>query len=181
MSEFKCDFNQFDQLKTKKSKQEYIRNIINNIGLCESVKNKINPKYYEITIINNDGTKDGISWHYCLDKKKRDEFKVACRVAIVDQILEFKINSNLQCCLCNISEVKFHVDHIVHFEKLLQDFLSANKLKVPSSFDDYHDGRACFKNEDKEFEKNWQEYHAKYAQLRILCETCNLSREKFKS
>ena len=42
-------------------------------------------------------------------------------------------------------------------------------------------GRRCFKPIDSIFEKEWQEFHKDNAQLRILCQKCNLTRSKFKN
>ena len=38
-----------------------------------------------------------------------------------------------------------------------------------------------FKVEDEWIGKLFEPYHLQYATLRVLCETCNLTREKYKS
>ena len=60
---------------------------------------------------------------------------------------------------------------------LKEQFLLANKLNIPNSFNnDEVYLIETFKQEDNEFEKAWVKYHNDNAKLQILCTNCNLSK-----
>ena len=72
---------------------------------------------------------------------------------------------------------------MVHFDKLVADFLSINKnINTPVEFDEMNDEthRRQFLLRDEEFKKLWINYHNDNAILRILCQRCNLGRKKYK-
>ena len=113
------------KMKTKKEQLEYFKKMINNTGLCCSlkthypfvyeklmelflthpdyptktvnvvdiaiIKNKINPKYFELQLIKSNRDTDNISYLACINKPNNTKsLKEAMRFAIVSQILEFK-------------------------------------------------------------------------------------------
>ena len=200
-----------DNYKTQKSLKEYIKNIINEIGICSSIKNnysqyynifielfnrhpnpekminmcdiqiKSNPlyKHLELHIVYNNGKTDDISYNVCINTKYKNYIKMAMRVSIIPQILEYKNNSIRKCVNCN-SNQDLEVDHIIWFEKIYDDFMKNNKIKIPTKFNNTDGHLKCFMSDDIMFEKSWNLYHNANAQLRVLCSNCNKKRDKYK-
>ena len=95
----------------------------------------------------------------------------ACRVAVYDQIRNFRDNNEHICDVCELPTLKPDVDH--HFEKItFQKIL--NNFVANKSYTDYKlikDDRGHHLNElDK---KEWQDYHREHAILRLLCKSCH--------
>jgi hypothetical protein len=151
---------------------------IGNVIDVAIVKNKINSKYLELQIIKDDKTIDNISYRCCINKPTKDKnLKSAMRYAIYPQILEFKNGCDIiECYLCKSKE-DIHIDHIILFKSLYDDFIKDRK-DIPSTFDDNFYNTAIFKKEDEVFKNEWIEYHKNNASLRCLCKTCNLTRGK---
>lgn len=200
-----------DRFRTKKEATEHIRKTINEIGLCDSIKdnykdfydllldlfkkhpdypcktegmidvkiirNKIQKQYYELNMIKEDNTIEDISWRCCLEARK-SKIAAAYRSSVVDQILHFRKQSEDICEKCGIDNGKFHVDHIYHFYKLVNDYEKTITTSKPTKFDTLEDNRARFSTEDRDYELAWQLYHKENATLRMLCEQCNLRRSK---
>lgn len=145
-------------------------------------KNKLNPKYYHTDLIRVDGTTIDFSWKSCAKSKKSDcveNLKSAMREYITDDIWKFKKEANLICCLCNVVNVEFHVDHNnPSFFELYNSFMEVNELQTPTLFDDNQFYQAKFRNNDSYFAQSWLKYHRKYAKLQILCAKCNLRKTK---
>lgn len=151
-------------------------------GMCDVsiTYNKIG-KGLCLNIIKQDGTIDDISWKMCVSEKEKDNFKSALRVAIHDQISLFRENNENKCALCfTTKNVEYHVDHEIHFEELVHNFLKTCKLNKPTQFQNAEDNRKKFKTEDKDYEDEWNIYHKQHAKLRILCKSCNLKRPKWR-
>jgi hypothetical protein len=149
------------------------------------IKIRRNPKYHqlELYIEKNDGKCIDISYNACITGKGINNLKKAMRICIESQILEFKLNNNGNCELCN-SNIKIEVDHhsdLTPFEKLYSDFMKINKLSIPNEFEDDISNAPCFKEKDKEFNNNWFNYHKDNVILRFLCKKCNGSRIKYNS
>jgi hypothetical protein len=147
-------------------------------GMCDvSITcNKIG-KGLCLNIIKQDGTIDDISWKMCVSGKEKDRFKEALRVAIHDQISLFRETNETRCALCvTTKNVEYHIDHEIHFEELVHNFLKTCKLNKPTQFQNAEDNRKKFKTEDENYENEWKIYHKQYAKLRILCKSCNLKR-----
>lgn len=144
--------------------------------------NSINSKAVEVYLIKSDGSIDAISYINCITQKPKDELNGAFRTAITDQIYAFKaINSNTcNICNCNDTNIKYDVDHINYFDKLVYDFKKLYE-KYPTTFDSDYDNRPAFKFEDSDFKDNWYIYHKKHASLQILCKPCNLKRKKWEN
>jgi len=70
----------------------------------------------------------------------------------------------------------------VHFQKLVEEFLQTYNGELPSKFDTIKDNsnRCCFMDIDNQLSKDFYDYHKENASLRVLCEHCNLRREKYK-
>jgi hypothetical protein len=143
--------------------------------------NIITPQYLELRLINSDGTTDAISWKQCVSGKARNPFHCALRVAVDDQILSFRQSHPMICALCNkIDADEYHVDHVMHFEQIVHDFLQMNQSNPPTVFQNTPDNRKTFTEDDHQYEHQWKLYHNTHAILRILCRSCNLTRPKWK-
>jgi hypothetical protein len=100
----------------------------------------------------------------------------AFRCEVSDQILEFKSSHQLT------SNGKFHVDHTIPFQKLLQDFLEKCNLqwqeikleKVPKNTMQFKLYR--YQIQDRKLAKVWQDFHQKNAELQILSAKENLQK-----
>jgi hypothetical protein len=161
---------------------------IKNMSDIKLVTDKLNVRALKLMIINNDGSECDISWKLAITgkhKSSKEELRSALRSSIDDQTYEFKKTSIPMCEICNCVE-NLHVDHILHFEEIAQNFLNlieqTGDITIPSKFGDMTDGthRRCFLEADKHFEATWRRYHNEHSTFRILCRTHNLSRKKFK-
>jgi len=151
-------------------------------------KNTLNKKALEIIIINTDGSETDISWRCAITSEKKTnkhELMSAMRSSVEDQIFQFKKNNVNKCVLCHNSD-NLHVDHIIFFDELAFNFIDYIKdkhIQIPDTFGDTNDDshRRCFLETNNNFKNEWVNYHKKHATLRILCQTCNLTRIKTKN
>jgi len=152
--------------------------------------NKLNKKGLALNILNNDGSFTEISWRICvLEKCKsiKTLFNNALRENIMNQILDFKNNSDLSFCReCNSlidKNTNIHIDHYqIQFKQLVEDFLKFNKIIIPIEYNKKEvTFQTIFKEKDSWIGKLFETYHSEHATLRVLCETCNLTRKKYKS
>ena len=157
--------------KTKNMKDiKIVRNVMNKAGL-------------ETRIIYNNNTHDmDISWCIAREGKKptiQHQLTQSMRTAIRFQIYNYKQNNKPICEFCN--EYGNHCDHIIHFQKLKEDFLNDYTGTLPSEFTQLNDGsnQTCFIHSDFDFEEKWKKYHNDHAKLRMLCQKCNITREKY--
>ena len=89
------------------------------------------------------------------------------RNLIAPQIQTFKReNTASTCYMCSCTLTKTHVDHVIHFAKLVHDY---TQLYGPRQDDDSF-----------AFNGGFYEYHKQHAHLRIVCPTCNLTRPKWR-
>jgi hypothetical protein len=152
------------------------------------MKNPLNFKCYQTCIIRIDGSEEIFSWRYSIKNKDKEDPKEiincynydlnsALRSSISDQILKFK-NSNIMCCnICKKKDkiIDFHVDHIVPFSKIKEDFLKNNKAPLEFDKDDKLSYRK-FKQTDELFELEWRLHHLENASYQILCRDCNIKK-----
>ncbi len=108
----------------------------------------------------------------------------AMRSSVDEQIFQFKKNNPEKCVLCTNTD-KLHVDHIIHFDEIALNFINImenENINIPNTFGDTNDEthRRCFLEIDNNFKNKWIDYHYKNATLRMLCQTCNLTRTKTK-
>jgi hypothetical protein len=80
------------------------------------------------------------------------------------------------CSKTNKTE-EIHIDHIIMFKDLTNNFLK-NKKNIPTDFDSNYYNGAMFRDIDNDFAEEWFKYHLENAQLRPLCKSCNLARSK---
>jgi hypothetical protein len=156
------------------------------INMCnlKIVRNALNPNCLGIIIINNDLSETDISWKIAVSGRLKSYKKVlmsAMRSSIDNQIYVFRASNEKKCVLCGNTE-KLHVDHIIHFDEIALNYIESKNRIIPNSFGETNDGtyRKCFLEQDSDFKNEWVNYHYKHATLRILCQTCNLKRNKTK-
>ena len=155
-----------------------------NMKTLKIERDSCNKKAFKIIIINDDNTTDDISWRCAISGKgasTKHELMSAMRNSIVEQILDFKKNNDNVCDMCESRDV-VHIDHIIHFDIIAENFINKMKLKsikIPDKFDDdKNTHRRTFLANDNYFELKWKKYHQRKSKLRILCDKCNLSRSK---
>lgn len=155
---------------------------IYNICDISIVRNKVNSTRLELNIIKSDGSVDDISWRSCISGTERDNFKCALRVAVDEQIKDFRSTCNKECDICKTTEADvYHVDHVNHFEEIIYEFLQTTQRIKPNIFQNTTDNRKSFTLDDKEYENEWKSFHNNKAHLRLLCRSCNLKRPKWKN
>lgn len=156
---------------------DYPTKIVNVIDIA-IIKNKINPKYFELQLIKSNSDIDNISYIACINKPNNTKnLKEAMRYAIVPQILEFKNKQmKLECSLCK-STNDIQIDHLILFKHIYDEFVKTRN-DIPSNFNENYFNGAQIKPEDDLFEKEWFEFHQEKAILRCLCKNCNLTRKK---
>lgn len=144
--------------------------------------------HVELHLLRADGTQVDISWKTCASGKGNtslQNLKEAMRVSIEPQIDDFR-NLNFEigmyCQICGLNILSIHdsqIDHEIHFETLVNNFLLVNTIKVPDDFDDeIITNRAKFKIEDSIFSDDWIKFHSSEAKLRVVHSSCNLGRKK---
>jgi len=145
----------------------------------------IKKKALAIDIVNTDGTRTEISWRNCVTGKSeplRSKFHSALRYAVEDQIAAFREQSKVEICeLCDkpMDPHDTHVDHILHFETLADNFTALQAITMPTAYEkEPVTYLTRFKEEDQNISQRFAEYHREHATLRLICEPCNLKREK---
>jgi hypothetical protein len=135
----------------------------------------------ELNIIRENGDVESISLNTAIKGKTENndlEFRRACRTSILSQILEFREKSNMKCEFCGSTE-NIHIDHIIHFEKIVCDFIKEYNVKIPRKYGKKMDGtnQTCFHSDDNMIELMFSDYHKEHSKLRCLCQKCNNERE----
>jgi hypothetical protein len=161
----------------------------------------LNKSAMALYIVNTDGTTTEISWRKCITRKAETNlsmFRAALRNSVKGQVIDFRASqTNAACPTCNrpiapterpVSESErfprkqvdsFHVDHVVHFAKLVEDFMEENKGTIvpPVQYDkEPRTLLTIFTESDAAIANMFREYHLRHAQLRALCVACNLTR-----
>lgn len=174
LNERKEDYKELVELFINHPEYPYKLRNLSNICI---VYNKKNSKYYEFNLIRDDGTFEAISYMSCINEQNINKnLYGAMRDYIDPQIKLFRKNSIMKCDICNKTN-DIHIDHIILFKELTDNFLK-NKINIPTDFDDNYYNGAMFKDKDKEFANQWFKYHLENAKLRPLCKSCNLTRRK---
>jgi hypothetical protein len=158
-----------------------------NMFNLKIVKDTWNTSGLKILIINDDMSETDISWKCAITgkhKSDKNELMSAMRSSIDEQIFEFRKTSSNKCVLCPNTD-KLHVDHIIHFDEIVFNFISIMKDKnigIPNAFGETNDNthRRCFLEIDDNFKNEWIKYHYENASLQMLCQTCNLTKTKTK-
>ena len=140
-------------------------------------------------IERTDGTETDFSYLTCIDGKAKSvdaEFRKACRIAVLPQIIEFKqrVFSDVVPTFCAVTGEfltwdNCHIDHVVPFEELVRMFLSDTGL-TPSRdmITESKDRQVLCEFSCKVTESLWQTYHKENAVLRAVHPTFNLTRKR---
>ncbi len=138
-----------------------------------------NLKFDNLSCIDINNKKYIISWNDCcdgIDKNNSNKLKEACRTSIHYQVKEKWCDSN-ECFICGkikTDEEKFEVDHFTsEFCIILDKFMKQTNLEVPNKFDSNSTSQYSFKNQNKDFQTAFQEFHKKEADLKLLCYDCH--------
>lgn len=169
------DFNDFMELFKYHPESEI--KLLDVIDLC-IVYNKRNSKCFEINLIKSNGEIQDISYRCCISQRRNNfNLNQALRYAIEPQIQEFRYNNEMKCNFCHSID-NIHIDHIIMFKDLVNEYLKTILKPIPNEFDDNEFNGSKFKIKDRQFERDWFIYHQNNAKLRCLCSKCNLSRKK---
>jgi hypothetical protein len=108
---------------------------------------------------------------------------MALRQAISSQIRSYREKMDISVCLiCNVdlSDRITHIDHEIHFAKLVDDFTKLHNITIPTEYNKLPiTFERTFIEQDAWIGNLFYEYHLKNAKLRVVCEKCNLTREKY--
>jgi hypothetical protein len=208
-----AEYEFFHELVKRHAASEEKLKALSDIAIRQDVKNQ---KGLAIDIVNTDGSRTEISWKNCVTGKsesQRSKFQSALRYAVEDQIAAFRETNHVEICeLCDTlmdphgrgvwgreaREVSPpHVDHILHFEILVDNFMALHDITMPNeqtllSMEKGVGTRSVpteyekepvtyltrFKEKDRDIAQRFAEYHREHATLRIICGPCNLKREK---
>jgi hypothetical protein len=147
-------------------------------------RNMMNKKGFHLEILSLDGHREPISWVTCCSAKGANRysmFQAALRVVIESQIRDYKDTTD--CSKCEICKGStkglLHIDHVVHFHTLVDDFLKETGIAVPVEYTHVPKTRqTTFNPEDTWIGEKFATYHAHQSTLRPVCATCNLTRPK---
>jgi hypothetical protein len=131
----------------------------------------------QFRIITDDGREIEFSYLKCIyPKTHKQKVMRAFREAIADQIIEFKKkyfkkNKPAKCQVSRkpITWYNCHVDHVIPFKVLVEQFLKEHNL----TFDDIEIEDSPIENrppriKDENLRHAWQEFHKKHAILRVV-------------
>jgi hypothetical protein len=139
----------------------------------------------EVMIRKSDGTETDVSWNTAAKGKgrtPRESFCRALRVSIEDQIKAFRRRPTTDtsvCAICSNPVEAYHVDHVITFKRLVDDFIATyTDFVYPQNheYEECNDGTNQYRLTDKVLESAFQSHHLEKATLRITCARCNLTR-----
>jgi hypothetical protein len=174
-----------DLCKRHPRQDEKLKNIVD----FQVKPDALSKKGLALNIINNDGTTTEISWRICVTGKGHTSeqlYNRALRQTISSQIQSYreKDDTNITICsICNncLIDKKFHIDHEIQFAKLVDDFTNLHNIIIPSEYNKLPiTFERTFITNDEWIGNLFYYYHLEHAILRVLCEKCNLTREKYK-
>ena len=122
-----------------------------NMYNIKIIGDKLNINAFKIIIINTDESEIDISWKCAITGKpkgNKHELMSAMRSSVDEQIFQFRKDNEEKCVLCPNTD-KLHVDHIIHFDEIVLNFIDIMKsknIKIPDTFGDTNDEthRRCF-------------------------------------
>ena len=125
------------------------------------------------------------SWVYCCQFKIRPsttDLYTAMRQAIAPDMIKFKKEQfELQCSLCQVSDLDYSDYHVDHneppFRTIRDNFISLPGSLIPLNFGSCPQTYASvFRDDDIDFKNNWIKFHNDSCTLQILCRECNLKK-----
>ena len=143
----------------------------------------------EFSIIRVDDEEWDMSFMSCINPPSRyTVFGKACRCAVTNQILQYKIHdqTNTQCVLTGelVDKQTCHVDHYnPEFQDLVLMFITdqtidVKKVEYKEVPDIVDDGQVFFT--DSTLAEDFAQFHALMANLRIVTKRANLTRKRGK-
>jgi hypothetical protein len=142
------------------------------IASIEVVPDSFGGRRFQITRV--DGTSTDISIEKCLRQSSPEaRFRDTCRRAVAEQIIAFKVAQRPGLGASR----ELHVDHIppLTFKRLVSAFIAARQIDVRSvTYVDDGDNYEGQRFADRSLERDWQEYHQRRAQLRVISAQQNL-------
>lgn len=174
-----------DLCKRHPHRDEKLKNVID----FEIKQDALNKKGLALNIINNDRTTTEISWRLCVTGKGHTTWQLynkALRQSISSQVQSYREKEDTDisiCSICNtgLKDKLFHIDHEIHFAKLVNDFTNLHNITIPIKYDKLPiTFERTFITNDEWIGNLFYNYHLEHAKLRVLCEKCNLTREKYK-
>lgn len=151
-----------------------------------------NPEYQNkrcFWLFRNDGTDTDFSYLTCINGKAKtieQEFVEACRVSIMDQIIEYKTDffsrdGDKKCEETGVP-VRWdtcHVDHITPFATIVREFIHLLQISPAKEMLTESSDRQCsVRFACQHTESEWKTYHQMFAQLRVVSPEFNLSRKR---
>jgi len=137
--------------------------------------NPITKEPNHMTFTTNTDFREHFSWNKCCNQKEDTPLQKlikACRVSIKSQILKMSAMRMMGCNECRTLR-NLQVDHFNDFKEIFNAFLLINPV-IPQTFNsDLNTCEVIFKEEDKLFEKNFQDFHEQNALLQLLCIDCH--------
>ena len=138
-------------------------------------------------IHRTDGSSTDFSYLSCLSGKSKtpqQKFADACREAVTDQILQYKadyFNGNVyEICEATGEEIHInecHVDHVILFSKLKNDFISKHSIAIHDGlFEESRDNQCTTVFACDKLKTMWAEFHREHAVLRCVSAKFNLTR-----
>jgi len=158
---------------------EYELKIGCGVDLFIIQNNLMNKTSYTTYIKRLDNTIIDFSWIVCCNQQKtksRQENLIrAMREAISPQIINYlkQNNKNIKCNICGITGSDYHVDHVIPFSMIKNNFLKQNKENIPEIYDNIYHVASL---QDSKFKNDWCHYHKDNASYQILCKKCNLKK-----
>ena len=174
-------FPQFDEIMTVLRLHSQADQKLANMVDLRIRQNTINRRALAIDVIKEDGSVVDISWLHCISPRSFAYYwNSALRHSIWPQIHAFKLSNPTDICpLCKEKINVMHVDHYQpQFAQLVHDFSQIEQLPVDAETSETLNGDTCLAIKHKEYEEKWQAYHRQQANLRVICEHCNLTRPR---
>lgn len=174
-----------DLCKRHPRHEEKLKNSID----FEIKQDVLNKKGFALNIINSDETTTEISWRKCITGKghtPQQLYNMALRQSISSQIQTYRKKDDTDTSICSICKIclkdkMFHIDHEIHFAKLVDDFTQLHNISIPTEYNQLPiTFERTFTPKDEWIGNLFYDYHLEHAKLRVLCEKCNLTREKYK-
>jgi hypothetical protein len=148
------------------------------------------PKLRHFVIIRMDGSETDFSFIKCLKlPSPKNIFRRTCRLAIAEQIIEFKASyysqhqndlGQIRCPLTGewIIRTQAHVDHLppLTFDTLVEDFITSRALNIDTvQITESEQGDIGTIFADSALAADWMAYHKEHACLRVVSAFANLS------
>lgn len=183
--------------KTKQECSKRIRELIYKIGITNKVTDELlleyikqHPRWADTDVgIEQSGQSnylrvyfapyDVISWESILKPPTlKSIYTQALRNSISDQVKLYRAScASIQCEWCKCTE-KIEVDHVYEFKNIVVDFEKKYNFPIPTEYTKNSNYYSCFRDEEKEIELTFQQFHQEVAVYRLLCRPCNIGRNK---